>query len=471
MITGTVRRGCIIAILFGTIAAICPYTAAVAAPSTIVSITIDDGLEDAMTAAEILDRHGMRGTFYINSGTTDTPGHLTRDQVIQLVDQGHEIGGHSVLHPDLTTVSVDEARREVCLDRQNLLNWGLRPISFAYPFGSANAATEHIAAACGYDNARIVGDLASKSPLCRQCPAAESLLPLDKYRIRTSDDIDPTWTLSDIEGQVTSAMAAGGGWIPLVLHSICDGCSSIGFEPTVLEKFLDWLSTQQSFGVHVETVGEVVGGPLRPVPRTSFAMHSTVPPLTSPTSDGIPACWNLANYGRNTVAHDVQLDPLAGSAAIRITMRNHVDGNAKLLPDLDLGECSPSAAAGARYKLSMSYTSDVQVQIDVYYRNSVGRWIYWTSSPYLAASPSWRLATWVTPPAPSDATGISFGLAIAANGSLTLAASQMTPSARTDYPEWVGWCVVAGTVALVILPVLVRRNRKRLSSGPRSVMV
>ena len=54
-----------------------------------------------------------------------------------------------------------------------------------------------------------------------------------------------------------------------------------------------------------------------------------------------------------------------------------------------------------------------------YTRNSLGGWDYWTSSPNLAAQASYTQAVWTTPAVPSGATAVSFGLNIAAVGSLT----------------------------------------------------
>jgi peptidoglycan/xylan/chitin deacetylase (PgdA/CDA1 family) len=50
---------------------------AVAATTTVVSLTFDDGYDNHVTAGQVLAQHGARGTFYINSGDLDTTRHLT----------------------------------------------------------------------------------------------------------------------------------------------------------------------------------------------------------------------------------------------------------------------------------------------------------------------------------------------------------------------------------------------------------
>jgi hypothetical protein len=45
-------------------------------------------------------------------------------------------------------------------------------------------------------------------------------------------------------------------------------------------------------------------------------------------------------------------------------------------------------------------------------------WKYWTSSPWFDPTTRWTQATWATPPAPLEATALSFGLGLASTGSL-----------------------------------------------------
>src|SRR3954467_14869323 len=83
------------------------------ADRTVVSLTFDDGWDDQMLARPILAAHGMKATFFIISGKVDQPGRLTLTQIRALAGDGHEIGGHTVSHPDLTSLSVGQARSEI----------------------------------------------------------------------------------------------------------------------------------------------------------------------------------------------------------------------------------------------------------------------------------------------------------------------------------------------------------------------
>ena len=100
-------------------------------------------------------------------------------------------------------------------------------------------------------------------------------------------------------------------------------------------------------------------------------------------------------------------------------MSNFSSGDAKLLIKQDLGQCAPSVVAGDEYLTSAWYQSTVPTRFVLYYRDVNGGWHYWTQSPQFAASGSWAQATWATPAVPSGATAVSFGMNIAANGTLT----------------------------------------------------
>ncbi|MFI5429884.1 polysaccharide deacetylase family protein [Aeromicrobium sp. UC242_57] len=117
-----------------------PAQAAADDPPTVVSLTFDDGNSDQMAAAAIMKAHSMPGTFYVNSGSIGQSGFLTRAQLDALAADGHEIGGHTLNHTDLTTLPNDEAKRQICLDRANLIDWGFAPRSFAFPFAMTSTA-------------------------------------------------------------------------------------------------------------------------------------------------------------------------------------------------------------------------------------------------------------------------------------------------------------------------------------------
>jgi len=62
-------------------------------------VTFDDGGVAAMTAADVLERRGLRGDFFVTANYIGRPGFLTRTALRELAGRGHRIGSHSCSHP------------------------------------------------------------------------------------------------------------------------------------------------------------------------------------------------------------------------------------------------------------------------------------------------------------------------------------------------------------------------------------
>ncbi|MDR0344089.1 MAG: polysaccharide deacetylase family protein, partial [Nocardiopsaceae bacterium] len=353
---------------------------------------------------------------------------------------GNEIGGHTVSHLDLTRLPPAEVRRQACQGRDTLLRWGFRVTSFAYPGGFSNPRVDAITRGCGFSNARIATGLAQ--PGCPDCTPAETIPPARPYAIRTPGQVDGNWTLADLKRAVTGAQQskrageAGGGWVPLVFHHVCAGqrCPPLSLRPSVLSEFTAWLAAQRADGVTVRTVGQVAGGFARPaVPVRPARPHQVVNPSMSTVAGsaavdpaledvGKPGtflrCWMPGRYGDNSVTWRRVHGGPSGRWALRLQVSRYASGDAKLLQQFDLGACSLPVTTGRSYQLAAWYRGNVRAQYSVYYRDRAGRWQYWTSGPFFQPATRWTRAVWATPPVPAGATGVSYGLAVAAKGTL-----------------------------------------------------
>ena len=94
-----------------------------------VSLTFDDGLRSQLeTAVPILDRAGLRGSFYLNPrGAQESAGlgdswieKLAPWQPVQA--RGHEMGNHTVVHPCSLNVDLPWVRDH------NLIDWSLAQV-------------------------------------------------------------------------------------------------------------------------------------------------------------------------------------------------------------------------------------------------------------------------------------------------------------------------------------------------------
>jgi len=96
-----------------------------AATNTMVSLTFDDGQASQYATLSMLSSRGLVGTYYINSAMVGTSSYyMPWSQIHELATAGNEIGGHTLHHTNLTTVSTSTATTEVCQYRTNLLNQG-----------------------------------------------------------------------------------------------------------------------------------------------------------------------------------------------------------------------------------------------------------------------------------------------------------------------------------------------------------
>jgi peptidoglycan/xylan/chitin deacetylase (PgdA/CDA1 family) len=418
--------GTILAMLAALLSGLAISAPAHAAANTIISLTFDDGWADQQTAAATMKNSGLHGTFFAISGLIGQPGYMTSANLQQLVADGNEIGGHTVTHPDLVNLPPDEVKRQVCNGRVALMNLGFKVTSFAYPFASQDAAVQTIVKNCGFNSARGLGDLASRND--PSLPAAETIPPANPYDTKAPDQVDSNWTLQDLENSVTNAQAAGGGWVQLTFHHIATGTPpSTTISPDLFSQFSSWLAQQQAAGsIAVKTVDQVIGGAVQPAvsgpaapPPPPAGTNMIQNPGLETLANGIPQCWAAGGFGTNTPAFSVVSPGHTGNNAEQVTLTGYVDGDAKLLPALDLGGCSPAGTPGHTYTLSAWYKSSVITQFELYYRTDTGYWTYWTASPQYLANSNWTQITWTTPALPAGASGLSYGLNIQANGTIT----------------------------------------------------
>jgi peptidoglycan/xylan/chitin deacetylase (PgdA/CDA1 family) len=456
--------------------------AATSSGRTVVSLTFDDGDADQLIAARILHRYGLPATFYVITGAVGAPGYLTVRQLRGLAAQGDEIGAHTVSHLELTGIPLAEARRQACVSRAVLTRWGFRVRSFAYPGGAVSRQAEAIVRGCGFDSAR--GTTGLRSGGCPRCRATETVPPAAPMAIRTPGQVDRSWTLADLEGLVRRAERSGGGWLPLIFHHICTAnrCEALSFPARLLDAFARWLARRGPGGTVVRTVSQVTGGPDRRTPRVPPARpHGVVNPSleragrsgsVSPQIEAagqgplVPRCWMLGGYGRNTARWQRVRDARSGRWAERLVITGYHSGDAKLLPRFDLGQCSLPVQPGRSYLLSSWYQSSARVQYAVYYRTWPGRWVYWTSSPFLPASAGWAEAPWTTPPLPAGASGLSFGLALAHRGWLVTDSYRFGPAPPDVARELADYLVLAALAAAAGLGVARRYRRRRRRDRP-----
>jgi peptidoglycan/xylan/chitin deacetylase (PgdA/CDA1 family) len=126
------------------------------------SLTFDDGWRNGLTTAvPVLERLGVRGTFFVCPGLfgarhPDVPGEagalLDESEAETLHEAGMELGSHSLTHPDLRHLSDDELAVELRDSKEAVEAITGNPCRiFAYPYGLYDERVVEAVEAAGYE--------------------------------------------------------------------------------------------------------------------------------------------------------------------------------------------------------------------------------------------------------------------------------------------------------------------------------
>lgn len=273
---------------------------AIAEPGPVyITLGFDDGLLSQYEHRDLLESRGMRGTYYVNTGKlepeVDPVYYMSRSRLLALAGSGHEVGGHTLDHVNLTTVGSAEQRRQICDDREALIALGLNPTNFAYPNGADGyqvPAQQQVIHGnvrdCGYETARTTRGI---DGTC--CPFAESLTPPVPYAVRA---VMPqiTTPLQAYKDVILAARDNGGGWMPLVFHDLCQTADCANFDEyavdtELFEELLDWIDQEPLLQVRTASQVLAIGkGSSTPDPTppllASAPVFTPAPALRNPRS-------------------------------------------------------------------------------------------------------------------------------------------------------------------------------------------
>ncbi len=124
-----------------------------ALPSKPIILTFDDGYIDFyLNAFPILERFNLHATAFIPTGLIGKPAYMTWDQIKEIQGSGLiSFQAHSINHPDLTKVSLDQAKNEIIQSKKTLESFLGMPVNFfAYPYGASNAQTWQLVKDAGF---------------------------------------------------------------------------------------------------------------------------------------------------------------------------------------------------------------------------------------------------------------------------------------------------------------------------------
>lgn len=192
-----------------------------------VTITFDDGWEqNTQTALPIMQKYGFKSnqfyaTDYIENSWVSNP----KELIQKFIDDGHEIGSHSITHPYLTTLSKEEVNYELKESKSFLENYlNINIEYFATPYGDYNGSVkENIMQHYNVHRTAIDFGFNSKDNF-------------DLSRLK-SMSVLATTTASDIEKWVKKAKEEN-LWLILLYHRVADDPNIYDTTPEMFEKHM-----------------------------------------------------------------------------------------------------------------------------------------------------------------------------------------------------------------------------------------
>ena len=210
----------------------------------LVSINFDDGYQSMYdNGLPILDAAGLKSTQYIITQKVGLDSYVTLDEVLQMYNNGHEIGVHTRTHQNLTTLTEAQMTDEIVGANQDIISWGITPTTLAYPYGGYNPTVEGVVQSAGLRGARDsdLGYNSSGLGLTFGGPLYHDTHPLLLWS--EAAEIDMNTTLSDITSEIDYAVA-NNLWLIILFHRVDETepcCAPISVDHSLIQGTVDYL--------------------------------------------------------------------------------------------------------------------------------------------------------------------------------------------------------------------------------------
>lgn len=203
-----------------------------------VSLTFDDGFESAYKIAlPILDKAGLKASWYIVTKYLGHPSYMTADEVKALAADGQEVGSHTRNHKHLPTLTDAEQHDQIAESLPDFAALGIHPTTLAYPFGEFNEESVSEARAVGFKGARTV-DVGRDNT--------------DPFKL-AGYPMHNTTLIGEVKAAIDAAQR-NGTWLILVFHRVDEKDDNfINVQHELIQQIADYLVQQK---VRVVTVDQ-----------------------------------------------------------------------------------------------------------------------------------------------------------------------------------------------------------------------
>lgn len=131
------------------------YTCFPGGKHKVLTMSYDDGREEDQRLVSLFNQYGIKGTFHVNAGLTNKQ-RLPLSSYKELY-KGHEVSGHTYLHPTIARCPIDQVTLQIVEDRKGLekaVGYPVRGLS--YPNGSYSKEIIRALPSVGIQYARTV---------------------------------------------------------------------------------------------------------------------------------------------------------------------------------------------------------------------------------------------------------------------------------------------------------------------------
>ena len=232
-----------------------------------ISLTFDDALLSQLDeAVPLLDRYGLRGTFYVNPGDGSMfERHIDRWR--KVYENGHELGNHTISHPcsgrhpftpadralESWTLEMIQSDIDTATQRLQDLIPGIGPVSFAYPCGETFVGQ-------GDSYTSYIPEVA------RRFLAARGVGSSDNDPATCNLHNLGSWVVQDVRAEqmitMVEATVEAGRWGIFCFHGI--GGEHLRVETGALEGLVRYLKEQREREIWVDTVAAIGRASSRP---------------------------------------------------------------------------------------------------------------------------------------------------------------------------------------------------------------
>ncbi|MCF7644018.1 polysaccharide deacetylase family protein [Bacillus subtilis] len=218
----------------------------------VISFSFDDVPDSALyNGATILEKYGLRGTFYIAGQLTgiSEPGRklISEAGIAELAERGHEIGCHTYSHPNIATLNGAQLQNEIDQNHSFLSrilgkHWGAAgsQLNFAYPYNAVSYFA-YRRMAKNYRSCRAGENRINRGATCLQMLFGMEIGRPDEDVVQLKAEID--------------AVKAQPGWLIFFTHDISETPTPYGCTPAAFEKLVQY--AVQS-GCEILTVNEAL---------------------------------------------------------------------------------------------------------------------------------------------------------------------------------------------------------------------